>query len=102
MNPTTNSFKVPSKHDLLQVCQTSKRFFAIATPTLYHDMQYTISSGIDPVLTNMFTIESIGLRYVRNLVLSPGPDMRNNQQALFQLVRMFINHVPVNMLESFR
>ncbi|KAK5128890.1 hypothetical protein LTR85_000223 [Meristemomyces frigidus] len=93
---------VPSKHDILQVCQASRRFFAIATPILYHDMQYTISSGVDLVLTNMFTIESIGLRYVRDLVLTPGPAMHSNQQSMFQLVRMFINHVPVNMLESFR
>ncbi|KAK4545351.1 hypothetical protein LTR36_003531 [Oleoguttula mirabilis] len=93
---------VPSKHDVLQVCQASRRFFAIATPILYHDMQYTISSGIDPILISMFTIESIGLRYVRNLTLSPAPNMNNNQQNLFQLVRLLINHVPVNMLESFR
>jgi len=68
---------VPSKHDLLQLCLANKRFFPTAVASLYHDMKCTIASGIDPVLTNMFTIESIGLRYVHNVVLSPGPGAYN-------------------------
>ena len=77
-------------------------FLAAALPQLYNSIQVRITATVDPLLAQMFTLENIGLRFVRKVVVHAEKAHGSDPLPAHQWHEMLINLIPKNNMSLFR
>ena len=87
--------------DLARLCRVCKRFFAIALPVLYGNLNIDIRSEVDTAYLRMLTRENPGLDFVRTVFAHVSKDFCEDSALSQQSARVLINHLPINKLRAF-